>query len=204
MQSVLFNDQTVHPSKVVCIGRNYIEHARELGNQIPSEPVIFIKPNSAISNRLLSVSNEPIHYESEIAFMVFGNQLTAVGFGLDLTKRKTQQRLKAAQLPWERAKAFDGAAVFSQFVAVADEDIEKLELCLHINDTVIQRGHVSMMQFKPKELLEEVRSFLTFEDGDILMTGTPAGVGEVNKGDLFNGAIRLQGEVVIEQQWYAI
>ncbi len=127
MKSVRLNGNEVFPSKIVCIGRNYVEHIRELGNEIPTEPVIFIKPNSAIAENIHSNDSEEIHFEGEISFMVRSGELAAVGFGLDLTKRNLQSRLKAKGLPWERAKAFDGAAVFSEFVSF-DGGINDLRL----------------------------------------------------------------------------
>jgi len=121
MKTVNFNGREVTPSKIVCIGRNYVEHIEELGNEIPSSMVIFMKPNSAIKSKLISNDVEPIHYEGEISFMMLDGKIRGVGFGLDLTKRGLQSKLKAKGLPWERAKAFDGAAVFSDFVKFKDD-----------------------------------------------------------------------------------
>ena len=117
MKSVKRDGKNIYPSKIVCIGRNYVDHIRELGNEVPTEPVIFLKPNSAISETIHSNKTGAIHYEGEITFMVVSGELAAVGFGLDLTRRELQTRLKEKGLPWERSKAFDGAAVYSEFVA---------------------------------------------------------------------------------------
>jgi len=203
MHKIIFGNTQVTPSKIVCIGRNYVDHAKELGNDIPSEPVIFIKPNSSISKRLSIGSKEPNHYEAEICFLVQKGQLVAVGFGLDLTKRATQTRLKEACLPWERAKAFDGAAVFSKFVAVKKEQINRLSLELLINGERRQAGGVDLMLFKPLVILDEITQFLSLEDGDIIMTGTPKGVGEVEFGANFTGKIMIDDEVVVEDSWIA-
>ena len=109
MNTISVNGNTVQPSKILCVGRNYRAHIEELGNEIPDSMVVFNKPNSAISDTLYSdINNQPLHYESELAFTVKEGKLDAVGFGLDLTKRALQSTLKAKGLPWERAKAFDG------------------------------------------------------------------------------------------------
>ncbi len=109
----MLDGAAVTPSKIVCVGRNYVAHIEELGNEIPEQMVVFNKPNSAIGDTLYANLGEPLHYESELAFMVRAGQLAAVAFGLDLTRRELQSRLKHRGLPWERAKAFDGAALFS-------------------------------------------------------------------------------------------
>jgi 2-keto-4-pentenoate hydratase/2-oxohepta-3-ene-1,7-dioic acid hydratase in catechol pathway len=200
MKSVRLDGKVLFPSKIVCIGRNYVEHIRELGNEIPSEPVIFIKPNSAIADNIRSGAAGEIHYEGEISFIVRCGQPAAVGFGLDLTKRDLQSRLKAKGLPWERAKAFDGAAVFSEFVAYNGEAGD-LRLELYINDRLVQQGGCELMIYKPSEIIGEVKGFLSFEDGDIVMTGTPAGVGEVRAGDRFEGKILAGDELVTRASW---
>ena len=179
----------VSPSKIVCIGRNYVEHIHELGNEIPDEMVVFNKPNSAISSTLYSQhQSEPLHYESELSFVVNNDCYVAVGFGLDLTKRSLQSKLKAKGLPWERAKAFDGSAVFSDFVNITNVD-ESLTLELSINHQVIQQGGVNLMMYQPDVILKTLSSFMTLADNDIVMTGTPKGVGALNKGDIFTGKV---------------
>ena len=181
MKNILCQNKNIQPSKVVCIGRNYVAHIEELNNAVPEQPVIFIKPNSAISTEIVLTGNDEIHYEGEICFVINNNKISAVGFGLDLTKRAVQSDLKAKGLPWERAKAFDGAAVFSDFV-VLETKVDDLSLELTINGKLIQQGGCALMLFKPDEILEDVSSFVTLEDGDIIMTGTPAGVGKLNIG----------------------
>ena len=203
MQQVYCADRTICPSKVVCIGRNYVAHIEELGNEVPEEMVVFNKPNSAISDILRSqVCEEILHYEGEIAFLIEGGGLGAVGFGLDLTKRALQSRLKAKGLPWERAKAFNGAAVFSQFVP-CPRDMGELSMRLQVDGELRQAGGVELMMYKPQEILAELGSFMTLEDGDILMTGTPAGVGEVHTGQRFEGEILHAGSSLVSAVWVA-
>jgi len=200
MKSVKLDGNEIIPSKIVCIGRNYVAHIKELGNEIPKEPVIFLKPNSAMSADIHSSRSEEIHFESEISFVVRSGEPVAVGFGLDLTKRNLQSSLKVKGLPWERAKAFDGAAVFSEFVTFKGL-INDLKLELYINDELVQQGGCELMIYKPNEILKEVESFLSFEDGDLLMTGTPAGVGPVHLGDRFDGKIFENKKLIVEGSW---
>lgn len=200
MKPVKLNQNTIYPSKIVCIGRNYVDHIKELGNEMPAEPVIFLKPNSAISTVIQSGKESAVHYESEITFMVKSGQLAAVGFGLDLTKRDLQSALKSKGLPWERAKAFDGAAVFSEFVD-CPADISQLHLELFINGNLIQAGGCELMINKPDAILRETSAFLSYEDGDLLMTGTPAGVGPLSKGDVFAGTIFDGDRLLIKTEW---
>lgn len=202
MKSVKLGEKQVYPSKIVCVGRNYVDHIRELGNEIPTEPVIFLKPNSAISNEIHAGTDAEIHYEGEMVFMVLRGRLAAVGFGLDLTKRQLQASLKARGLPWERAKAFDGAAVFSEFVRLDGSAVD-LRLELHINGRLVQQGGCDLMMYKPHTILEDVGSFLSLEDGDLIMTGTPGGVGRVHAGDAFNGKIFAGQELLVECSWVA-
>lgn len=203
MHSVKTPFGALKPSKIVCVGRNYAAHIAELGNDTPDDMVIFNKPNSAISEQLHARLDEPLHYESEIAFLVINQSLVGVGFGLDLTKRALQNSLKARGLPWERAKAFNGAALFSEFVA-CPEDRLGLEVMLQVNGELRQRAGVELMLHKPLYVLSQLKQFMTLEDGDIIMTGTPAGVGEVVAGDKFEGAIINHGEVLVTQSWQAI
>ncbi|WP_153913432.1 fumarylacetoacetate hydrolase family protein [Shewanella sp. TC10] len=174
------------PSKIVCIGRNYVDHIHELGNELPDDMVVFIKPNSAISESLSSFHQEPIHFETELCFKVENNQFSAVGIGLDLTKRGLQSKLKAKQLPWERAKAFNGSAVFSEFIELpSDSSSDKFCFQLTIDGVLAQLGHSDLMMYSVADIQSAIAEFLTLEDGDIVMTGTPKGVGEVSKGASF-------------------
>ncbi|MHB1331819.1 MAG: fumarylacetoacetate hydrolase family protein [Sulfuriferula sp.] len=200
MKSVRWDGKEIHPSKIVCIGRNYVDHIEELNNEVPAEPVIFIKPNSSISNDICYNKNDAIHYEGEIAFLVWSGKLCGVGFGLDLTKREVQSRLKAEGLPWERAKAFDKSAVFSEFVSL-NGSIQALRMELYINNKLAQKSGYELMLNKPDNILSEMKGFLSFEDGDLIMTGTPKGVGVINPGDTFSGKILENERLIVEGHW---
>lgn len=205
MNTVSFQNRLPTPSKIICVGRNYTDHAKELNNAVPTEPVIFLKPNSAISTELTSHPNNEIHFETEIALLIEQGQITGAGIGLDLTKREIQTQLKTKGLPWEKSKAFDGSAVFTHFVPI--DSTEHLGLSLHINGELRQQGHVSDMLFPPKAVMDDIQHYISLYDGDIIMTGTPAGVGPVNQGDVFE--VRLlsseSGETttLIEHKWIA-
>lgn len=118
MHSIIVEDNPIQPSKVLCVGRNYLDHIAELNNAVPEQMVVFNKPSTAITNQLIAFHQETLHYEGEICFVVKNGQLASVGIGLDLTKRGLQAKLKEKGLPWERAKAFDGSAVFSRFISL--------------------------------------------------------------------------------------
>ena len=202
MNTVLFNDIPVTPSKIVCVGRNYVEHIEELNNEIPQEMVIFLKPNSAISPNLKAYDGETLHYESEICFLVYHQELAGIGFGIDLTKRNLQTQLKTKGLPWERAKAFNGSAVFSPFLEIKDS-MANYALELKINDQYRQQGSVDLMINKPHQILNEILTFMELNDGDIIMTGTPKGVGMINPGENFHGKVYLEESTFAEASWKA-
>ena len=202
MKTVLYNNEKTVPSKIICVGRNYVNHIKELNNEIPEEMVLFMKPNSSITDTLNSFSGEVLHYESELSLMYMDGGFKAAAFGLDLTKRELQSRLKAKGLPWERAKAFDGAALFSPFISV-DCNLD-LSLVLKINGEIIQASDEEHMIYKPDEILEEIKKHFTLFDGDIVMTGTPSGVGTISRGDLFEGLI-LDGKLTVTYaEWTAV
>lgn len=201
MNKILLDNTELYPSKVVCIGRNYTEHIAELNNETPDEPVFFFKPNSSISNEMIfPKGNESCHYEAEISFIIEENKISAVGFGLDLTLREVQSKLKKKGLPWERAKSFHNSAVFSDFVSFSGNS-SNLEVELYINDELKQKGGVSLMITKPQEIIDELLTFSSFEDGDILMSGTPKGVGKFNIGDIFIGKILYNNKVIVEKRF---
>lgn len=202
MQTVNLNNHEINPSKIVCIGRNFVAHIQELHNEVPTNMVLFMKPNSAISKNLHAGIDDEIHYEAEISFLLHAGKITGVGLGLDLTKRGIQTKLKEKGLPWERAKAFDGAAVFSDFVSL-DCDISTLSLKLFIDGILVQEGGVSLMIYKPDEIVSEVASFMTLYDGDIIMSGTPKGVGVVKIGAKFSGQILSGESILLQQEWIA-
>lgn len=203
--------QQITPSKVVCIGRNYVDHIKELANEIPDEMVVFLKPNSAINTVLYAKHNDDVlHYEAELSFLYQGGKFTAVALGLDLTKREVQGKLKAKGLPWERAKAFDNSAIFSDFVSINQEDIQQLNLSLLINNVLKQQGGVNLMMAKPDDILKELQTFVSLEDGDIVMTGTPKGVGVIGNNEHFIGQIYLSqqdklanNKVLLDCNWQA-
>lgn len=202
MRSVIFNGQAVQPGKVICVGKNYAAHISEMDSVPAEEMVVFMKPNSSIGDTLMAEIGEPIHYEGEICLLIERGEAVGVAFGLDLTKRATQSKLKAAGLPWERSKAFNGSALFSEFVT-APEDLNKLGVELLVNEVLRQKGDVSLMLYPPSVILEELKHFLTLEDFDIVMTGTPAGVGPVRAGERFRGRV-LNGETeLIGREWLA-
>lgn len=200
MNPVFWEGKQLYPSKVVCIGRNYADHIKELDNEPSQDPVIFIKPNSSISGEVHSHPSELVHYEGEITFLIAGGQLRAVGFGLDLTKREVQARARAKGWPWERSKAFDRSAVFSEFVSFKGK-ISDLRLELHINGKLVQSGSYDLMLNKPEPMLNEAKKFLSFEDGDLLMTGTPKGVGPVQAGDKYLGKIFEKDTLIVQASW---
>ena len=202
MKTVIVENRIVTPSKIVCVGRNYVEHIKELGSEIPNEMIFFLKPNSAISNELQSFHKEQLHYEGELCFLFENGFFSAVGFGLDLTKRELQNRLKSKGLPWERAKAFDGSALFSKFVEISGIS-STLSVELDINGKNIQSGNINLMIHKPDEILTELLSFISLNDGDIVMTGTPKGVGVVNSGHTFLGKIKSNAKVITSAEWLA-
>lgn len=203
MSSVKLGEALVEPSKILCVGRNYLEHIQELNNSVPEQMVVFSKPPSSISSNLISFHQERLHYEGEICFIVKQGKLSAVGVGLDLTKRDLQSRLKEKGLPWERAKAFDGSAVFSRFVPLAGLEIDSLEIELFINCVRVQKGSVKQMIYSPAVIVEELKSYTTLCDGDIIMTGTPQGVGEVHADDVFLARLKSGDKTLIEIEWVA-
>lgn len=199
--------------KVVCIGRNYAEHAKELNNPVPDEPLLFIKPSTAI-NALSQPITLPqgrggLHYETELAILI-GERLThasetdaikavaGVGLALDLTLRDLQSSLKTKGLPWEKAKAFDGSCSLSAFVSPAGLDLTQLELSLRINDQLRQQGNTAQMLLPVTALLAYISEWFTLLPGDVVLTGTPAGVGELHSGDKL--CLQLQQVIKAETQ----
>ncbi len=209
--------KTLAVGKVVCVGRNYAEHARELNNAIPSELVLFIKPSTALANL-----GEPVsiplnfgacHFETEMAVLI-GEGLTCcnesqaasaiagVGVALDLTLRELQSALKEKSLPWEKAKAFDGACPMSAFVSPQNvEDLHRQQIQLRQNGELQQNGNSADMLTPVLPLLVYISQFFTLLPGDIVLTGTPAGVGplalgddlEISLGDLINVETKIVG-----------
>ena len=203
MHEVIVGNRVVIPSKIVCVGRNYYAHIEELGNEVPDQMILFSKPNSSISNQLSSHQGEQLHYEGELCFLFENGRFSAVGFGLDVTKRKLQSILKEKGFPWERAKAFDGSAVFSKFIEIFEATTE-MTFELKKNGDIVQIGRTELMIHKPQEILSEILTFMSLDDGDIVMTGTPKGVGSIDKGDVFSTIVKNNEQIIIEETWVAI
>jgi 2-keto-4-pentenoate hydratase/2-oxohepta-3-ene-1,7-dioic acid hydratase in catechol pathway len=203
MRSVTFQNTEVVPNNIVCVGKNYAAHIEEMGSVPSDQMTVFMKPNACISDQLVAHRGEQIHFEAEICLLIQGGAVAGVGVGLDLTKRATQKRLKDAGLPWERAKAFEGSAVFSPFVD-KPESLTDLELELYVDGELRQRGGPRQMLYPPAVILEELRSFIPLEDGDIVMTGTPAGVGPVEAGALFEARLLYENTELVDASWRAI
>jgi 2-keto-4-pentenoate hydratase/2-oxohepta-3-ene-1,7-dioic acid hydratase in catechol pathway len=190
--------------KIICIGRNYSEHIRELNNEIPDEPVVFMKPDSAVLR-----NNEPffipdfshdIHYECELIIRInrlgknierrFANRyFEEIGLGIDFTARDLQNKLKDKGLPWEKAKAFDRSAVISsEFIAKEKlPDLNTIKFQLKKNGDMVQSGDSAFMLFPLDEIISQVSKYFTLKIGDLIYTGTPAGVGPVAIGDRLEG-----------------
>lgn len=192
--------------KIICIGRNYADHARELGNKVPADPVVFLKPQSAILSHkhpfYIPEWTEEVHHEVELVVKIdrLGKTISEahasryyseVGLGIDFTARDVQSRLKERGHPWERAKAFDGSAVVGGFVSLEQlgKDIQSLQFSLRNHDKVVQEGSTSDMLFTVDRLISEVSKFMTLKVGDLLFTGTPAGVAAVKSGDRLVGQL---------------
>ncbi len=194
--------------KLVCIGRNYAEHIRELSNERPTDPVIFIKPDSAVLPKeqdfYIPEFSREIHYEVEllvkikkvgkhIATEFAHNYYDEIGLGIDFTARDLQVALKEKGLPWEKAKGFDGAAVIGKWLPKSQfEDLQNLHFTLSRNETLVQDGNTSQMLWNIDEIIAYVSRFFMLKKGDIIFTGTPAGVGKVHPNDYLSGT--LEGE----------
>lgn len=191
--------------KLICIGRNYTKHIEELENEKPKDPVVFLKPDTAILLKkqpffIPDFSND-VHHEVEILVKInkvgkhidrkFAHKYySEIGLGIDFTARDLQSQLKAKGLPWEKAKAFDGAAVIGKWLSKERfENVNNISFSLHKNDKVVQDGNTNLMLWKIDELIEYVSKYFTLKIGDIIFTGTPAGVGKVIANDKLKGFI---------------
>ena len=202
MNSITLNGELLYPKKIVCVGKNYKAHIEEMNSHPAEEMVVFLKPACSISKTLSSFEGETLHYEGEICLLILGGEIAGIGFGIDVTKRATQSKLKAAGLPWERAKAFDKSAVFSDFIN-APTDLIGLSMELVVNGTTRQKANTSLMLYSPKTILEQVKKILVVEDYDIIMTGTPAGVGPIMSGDRFVGRLLDSDHELVKASWVA-
>ncbi|ADV46945.1 fumarylacetoacetate hydrolase family protein [Nitratifractor salsuginis] len=199
MNTIQMGKELLTPSKVVCIGRNYVEHIEELGNEMPEDMVIFNKPNSAVTDTLRAFRPDT-RFEGELCLLIRSGEIAGIGFGLDLTHAEIQNRLKAKGLPWERAKAFDGAAVLSHFVPFEGK-LEDLRFELYHNGKLAQHASYDLMIYKPQKMLREIQSFMTLEDGDIIMTGTPKGVSTYERSDRFIATVYEGEREIVQAEW---
>ncbi|WP_417875589.1 fumarylacetoacetate hydrolase family protein [Winogradskyella sediminis] len=189
--------------KLICIGRNYTDHIKELQNEKPTDPVVFLKPDTAILLKkqpfFIPDFSEDIHYEVEVLVKInkvgkyidkkFAHKYyDQIGLGIDFTARDLQAQLKAKGLPWEKAKAFDGAAVIGKWLPKTSfQNINQINFSLKQNEEVVQSGNTELMLWKIDELIEYVSKYFTLKIGDIIFTGTPAGVGKVFVEDRLTG-----------------
>lgn len=199
MNSITYQNKKIIAGKIICIGRNYVEHIKELNNETPDSMVVFNKSNNAISNDLYFIS-EDTRFEGEICFLIKDKKIDGIGFGLDLTKANLQNKLKQKGLPWERAKSFNKSAVFSEFIKF-NGDIKNIKMHLFINNNLIQEATYDLMIYKPDEMLKEIDSFISLEDNDIIMSGTPKGVGTYNINDKFEANIFYNNELILKKTW---
>ena len=191
--------------KIICIGRNYAKHIEELQNEKPENPVIFLKPDSAILAKnqpfFIPPFSNDIHYEVEVLVKInkvgkyieekFAHKYyDESGLGIDFTARDLQSKLKEKGLPWEKSKGFDGSAVVGKFFPKESlGDLTNLSFTLSKNNELVQDGNTNAMLWKTDELIAYVSQFFTLKKGDIIFTGTPAGVGKVTENDVLNGTI---------------
>lgn len=189
--------------KIICVGRNYADHIEELQNQKPKDPVLFLKPDTALIQKnqpfFIPHFTSEIHYEVEVLVRInrIGKHIQEkfapkyyeeIGLGIDFTARSLQNELKEKGLPWEKAKAFDGSCLVGDWVSKTEfGNLNKLPFSLEKNGKVVQQGATQNMLWKIDELISYVSQFFTLKIGDILLTGTPAGVGTVKENDLLVG-----------------
>jgi 2-keto-4-pentenoate hydratase/2-oxohepta-3-ene-1,7-dioic acid hydratase in catechol pathway len=184
--------------KIICIGHNYKNHIKELNLEFPDEPVFFLKPESAVLRNhvfFLPDFSDNVQHEIEIVIRItrLGRRIQAkfahryfeeIGIGLDLTARDIQVICKEKGLPWEISKAFDGSAVISDFIPISEfKDINKLQFHLTKNDEIVQAGSADDMIFNYDQIIEHVSKYMTLKMGDLIFTGTPAGVSKMKNGD---------------------
>ena len=184
--------------KIICIGRNYSEHAKELGNEVPEDPVIFMKPDTAVlkkgSDFYIPEFSHDVHYELEVVLKISkggkyirkeaaSKHYEEIGLGIDFTARDLQSKLKNKGLPWELAKGFDGSAVLSDFVSKENYDLQNLNFSLAKNQQLVQNGNTKDMIFSFDDIIAFASQYFTLRVGDLIFTGTPQGVGKVSEND---------------------
>ncbi|MBV1922964.1 MAG: fumarylacetoacetate hydrolase family protein [Flavobacteriaceae bacterium] len=191
--------------KIICVGRNYAAHIEELSNERPKDPVLFLKPDTAIllKKQPFFIPDFSDNVQHEVELIVKINKVgkhiqkkfahkyySEVGLGIDFTARDLQSQLKEKGLPWEKAKSFDGSAVISNFVQKNTlSNLEELNFRLEKNNTVVQSGNTALMLWKIDDLIEYISKYFTLKIGDVIFTGTPAGVSKVNSNDRLKGFI---------------
>ena len=195
--------------KIICIGRNYVAHAHELNNEVPDEPVFFMKPDSSLLRNndpfYIPTWTNDVHHEIELVIKInrLGKNIEKqfayryfdeIGLGIDFTARDIQNKLKEKGLPWEKAKAFDQSAVLGgSFIEKSTfPDLHNISFGLRINNKVVQDGNSGLMIFSFEDIISHVSKYVTLKIGDLIYTGTPAGVGPVNIGDQLEGFIEEQ------------
>jgi len=199
--------------KIICIGRNFADHAKEMKSELPSEPIFFFKPDLAILRGhkfyIPDFTND-LHYEVELVIKInrvgkhidekFAHKYySEIGLGIDFTARDIQEECKAKGLPWEKAKSFENSAVLSkQFINISDLDLNNIKFSLLKNDQTVQHGTSSDMIFNFDKIIGYISQFVTLKIGDLIYTGTPAGVGPVKIGDELSGYIGEQNMFKIE------
>ncbi len=216
MKTVRIKDskQEFSVGKIVCVGRNYAEHAKELGNEIPEKPVIFLKPSSALihsGGKIIHPSfSKDMHHEVELVLLIgkhvknankseAEDAIIGYGVGLDMTLRDIQNELKKKGHPWTIAKCFDTSAVVSDFILKSDYNLTlDEEISLSVNGQIKQKEKLNKMLFSPAEIVEYISSLMSLEEGDLVFTGTPAGVGKVEVGDRLLGKVEGVGELEVE------
>jgi len=191
--------------KIICIGRNYVKHIEELQNERPDEPVIFLKPDTAVVQKqfpfVIPEFSSDVHHEVEVLVKInkVGKYIDAkfahkyydeIGLGIDFTARDLQAKLKEKGLPWEKAKAFDGSAVIGDFVVKTEfAALDNISFELTNNGTVVQQGNTQHMLWKIDEIIAYVSQYFTLRTGDVIFTGTPEGVAKVSPDDVLEGFI---------------
>ena len=200
--------------KIICIGRNYVDHIAELQNERPAEPVIFLKPDTALLQKqfpfIIPEFSNNVHHEIEVVVKInkvgkyiepkfaykYYDEITV---GIDFTARDVQDALKSKSLPWEKAKAFDGSAVVGDFVSKSDfESLADINFELINNGITVQKGNTAQMMWDIDELVAEASKYFTLKTGDVIFTGTPKGVAAIAPGDVLEGV--LEGKKLFKVQ----
>ena len=191
--------------KIICIGRNYAKHIEELANEKPENPVVFLKPDSAILPKknpfFIPPFSNDVHYEVEVLVKInkVGKHIAAkfapkyydeIGLGIDFTARDIQKKCKEKGLPWEKSKGFDGSAVIGEFFSKEEFNLNNLQFQLFKNDKLVQDGNTSNMLWGIDELIAYVSQYFTLKKGDVIFTGTPSGVGSVKENDVLKGVLK--------------